>query len=242
LAHTRQLQEETSRERLERAVTEVRLSEITFNKESKAAQELFDFNLVDTEEFFNNHLLDINAKRILKMQKTNAVNSKNLEFETRLLVSDKTDFEGKIQKYAEVSDELFEQLKAESKEMMLKFKKVYEVTEEIIAENRNIDVNDKRQMRNRKVPLQTELTELYTSIHNLQHNFEENPILDFEIELSSVCEERDAACVKFLSKSDVMYKECQEAYMDTVLRRYDSNSQKKKSGMKPSSLTRQTKS
>ena len=106
--------------------------------------------------------------------------------------------------------------------MMLKFEKVYKATEEIMEENRNIDPNDKKQrMCNKKIPLQSELTELYTDIHSMQHNFAENPILDFEIELSNVCDDHEANAVKFLHKSDDMYKECQDTYMNIVLSRYD---------------------
>jgi hypothetical protein len=222
LNYSRDLQQQASAERLEQGITAVRMADIKFNKDMKTSQELFDYNLIQTEEYFNNQLLDINAKRILEVQKTAAVNSKKLESETRLLVNDKTELEGKRLKYAEVSDELFEKLKEESKVMMQKFTKVYQAAEEIIEENRNVDVDDKRRMKNRKVPLQTELSDLYTDIHSLQHNFEENPILDFEMELNSVCDDHEANAVKFLSKSDEMYKECQEKYMNIVLQRYDS--------------------
>jgi len=221
LSFSRDLQEEVSKERLDRAVDAIRSADVKFHKDMKAAQDLFDYNLIQTEEYFNSQLLDINAKRIFDMQKTAAVKSKKLERETRQLVSDMTEFEGKRLKYAEVSDELFDQLKEESKAMMDKFTKVYKAAEEIIEENRNVDVNDKRQMRNKKTPLQTEVIELYTGIHSLQHDFAENPILDFEMELSSICDDYEANATKFLGKSDEMYKGCQETYMNLVLGRYN---------------------
>jgi hypothetical protein len=220
MEHTLQVQEGVNQQRLDRALTEAHNSELKVTADLKASQEQFDYNLMETEEYFNNLLLDINATRIIEMQKTNSVSSKKLENETRMLVSDKTQFEGKHRMYEQVSDELFDKLKADSKEMMDKFEKVYKTTEEIIEENRNVDVSDKRKMRNRKVPIQTELTELYTDIHSMEHNFAENPILDFEMELSRVCDDHDANSLQFLNKSDGMYKQCQETYMNIVLKRY----------------------
>ena len=219
--HTHAAQEDYNQQRLERALAQASMTEMRTNSELKSSQEQFDISLVETDEYFNNLLLDINAKRIVEMQKANSKRNKKLEQETRDLVRDKTQFLGMLNMQRNISDELFHQLQEDAKLMGKKFEKVYNTAKEVIDENRNADEGDKVRMRNKRSPFQTELVDMYTNIHSMQRNFTENPTLDFELELSKICEDLDANAVKVLSKSDNMYDDCQGTYVDVVLNRYD---------------------
>ena len=220
IGHTRTVQEEANKKHLNKALSGASSSEVKLNTEVKQDQEQFEFNLIETEEYFNKLLIDINAKRILEMQKLHAANSKVLEKETRQLVEDKSEIEQKQKQREEISDELFRKLREQSDAMAKRFNEVYSAAQELVVENRNKPDGNSPAARQR-VPLQSELVDRYTDIHNQQCNFAENPILDFEMELSKVVEENEANAEKFFERSEKMYKDCQEQYMKLILQQYE---------------------